>query len=105
MDFSDKRTSVSAGFFLFGLSLASFALFLHPLDPIDFLVKAVFSPQETFPIVSGYLQSMAFWFSGACVAIGIAGMVGAVVRRQRKTFPAQGQCEADDKGEEHWIFL
>ncbi len=108
MVFADMRTSISAGFFLFGLALASFALFLHPMDPADFLAKAVFSPQETFSLVYGYIQSMAFWFSVACMAIGIAGMLVAVLqRRQRRQLVPQfddRRMDGED-GEENWMFL
>lgn len=108
MDFSDKRTSLSAGFFLFGLSMASFTLFLHPMDPVDFLVKAVFSPQETSSIVYGYMQSMAFWFSAACMAVGISGLGAIALRRwqRRQYFSKLGESRSDGgDGEENWMFL
>ncbi len=87
--------------------MASFALFLHPMDPADFLAKALFSPQQTFSLVVGYIQSLAFWFSAACMAIGLAGMLAAILQyvQRRYFFTRLEDKQIESDGEENWMFL
>lgn len=108
MNFSTTRASLSTGFFLIGLSLAGFLVLISPTDPADFLVEAVLRPQETFSIVYAYMQSMAFWFSAVCMAIGIACVAVLALHRLRKRqlFSRLNEPRSDSgDGEENWMFL
>ncbi|MDQ9170903.1 hypothetical protein Q8A64_10825 [Oxalobacteraceae bacterium R-40] len=94
--------------FLAGLSLASFALFLHSMDPVEFLRKAIFSPRDAFQTVYGYVQTVVFWISAGFMTAGIAGILVIVFQRWRtKHFFSRVSAQQTDAcdGEENWMFL
>jgi hypothetical protein len=78
------------------------------MDPEEFLRKVFFTPQETFPLIYGYVQTMAFWISAGLMAAGIIGMLAILVQRWRaRHFFSRLGAEQPDTGdgEEHWMFL
>jgi hypothetical protein len=108
MTFLNGGVAISKFFFFLGLGAASFALFLHPMDPIDFVTQAFVSPQETFHVIYGKVQSIAFWISAAFMLAGVLGMLlVAVQRRRARHFFAQMKAQhlPADAGEENWMFL
>lgn len=58
-----------------GLGLMSFALFLQPMDPINFLVLVFSDPLETVRESYGIQAAILFWVSAGLVFVGIAGIV------------------------------
>lgn len=108
MSFLNDGGAISKFFFLLGLGMASFALFLHPMDPIEFVTTAFVSPRETFQIMYGKVQSIAFWISAVFMAAGVLGMLLAAIQRWRaRHFFSQIRVQhlhAGD-GEENWMFL
>lgn len=102
------KVSMNKFLFLTGLSLASFALFLHPMDPVEFLRKAFFSPRDTFRVIYGYVQTLFFWISAGFMAAGIVSLFVIVIQRWRaKHFFSRISAQHIDAGdgEENWMFL
>jgi hypothetical protein len=62
---------------LFGLQLVCFALFLHPMDPVDFLVHVATDPFATFNDQNG---SWATWFFGLGSLLILTANVGVITR-------------------------
>lgn len=108
MAFLNDSAAISKFFFLLGLIMASFALLLHPMDPMDFVTKAFVSPHETFHIIFGKVQSMAFWISVALMVAGVLGMLLVAIQRWRaRHFFSQMKAQRLHAGdsEENWMFL
>jgi hypothetical protein len=108
MTFLNGGAAISKFFFFLGLGTASFAVFLHPMDPIEFVTMAFVSPRETFQIMYGKVQSIAFWISAAFMAAGVLGMLLAAIQRWRaRHFFSQMRVQPlhADAGEENWMFL
>lgn len=107
MDSFFTKAAVSM-FFLSGLILASFSLFLHPMGPMEFLGKVFSIPADTFPILAGYVQAAVFWISAGCTVAGIVGMLLVAVQRWRKRrffLRADAPQSKAGDGEENWMFL
>jgi hypothetical protein len=90
MKYSMNRFRKYAFCGLFGLQLVCFALFLHPMDPVDFLVSVATDPYATFNNQNG---SWATWFFGlgsllivaACAGV-ITSLLHIAVNNQKSTF-------------------
>ena len=102
------KAAVSKLFVVAGLLLASFSLFLHPMDPMEFLKKLVGDPANTFDVLYHYVQTVVFFLSVACTMAGILGMLLVAVQRWRRKRlfcrAIDPQSQSGD-GEENWMFL
>lgn len=61
-----------------GLQLMSFALFLHPMSPEDFLMLAITAPLDTITDQNGSAMAFGFWISLSLVWIGLFGWIDIV---------------------------
>jgi hypothetical protein len=108
MTFLSGSAAISKFFFFLGLSVAGFAVFLHPMNPTAFVTEAFVSPHESVHVIYGQVQGIAFWISMLFIAAGVFGMLLAAIRRWRaRHFFSQRevrQVHAGD-GEENWMFL
>jgi len=102
------KAAVSKFVVVAGLILASFSLFLHPMDPMEFLTKLIGSPAGALDVIYAYVQTIVFLLSMVCTIAGICGMLLVAVQRwRRKRFFCRAndpQSQAGD-GEENWMFL
>lgn len=108
MAFHGEKASLGKFCFLVGLGLACLALFLHPMDPAAFLSEVFFTPENTFRMTHGYLQTIGFWISVGFMGVGIVGMLGTAVQRWRaRHFLSRLRDAHSDSvdGEENWMFL
>ncbi len=60
-----------------GFSLMSFALFLNPMDPNDFLRLAYSDPLATIREAYGIRSAVSFWISVALMSTGLIGVLGS----------------------------
>lgn len=58
----------------------SFALFLHPMNPNDFLMLAFSTPLETIRESYGIRSAASFWISIALMSMGLIGLIGSYKR-------------------------
>ena len=63
-----------------GFCIMSFALFLHPMNPNDFLMLALLAPLETIRESYGIQPAASFWISIALISAGLVGLIGSVKR-------------------------
>src|ERR1039457_2112587 len=70
-----------------GLGLMNFALFLQPMDPIDFLVLVFSDPLRTVSESYGIQAVVLFWISAGLLACGFAGMTCRTKIFQELTAP------------------
>ena len=66
-----------------GFGLVNVALFLHPMNPSDFLVLAVSDPWSSIVDQQGGGVALFFWFSSALFAIGFAGLLSRLLNSHR----------------------
>jgi hypothetical protein len=69
-----------------GLQLMCFALFLHPMNPEDFLALTIADPLETVSQPYGMAMAIGFWISLLLILIGFIGWIdmGRKFKRSRQ---------------------
>lgn len=69
-----------------GLQLMCFVLFLHPMNPEDFLALAIVDPLETVSQPYGATMAIGFWISLLLVVVGLTGWIdiGSRFKRSRQ---------------------
>lgn len=65
-----------------GLGLLNLALFLHPMNPMDFLALAFSDPLQTVANQYGHAMAVLFWLSLMLTLSGLLGCSGIL-----KLFP------------------
>jgi hypothetical protein len=93
-----------------GCVLMSFALFLHPMSPRDFLALALSAPFDSMRDSYGIQAAALFWISMIVVCVGMAGSVCCNKYFQRLVRPRSKAPERSANAyckdiEENWIFL
>jgi hypothetical protein len=90
-----------------GLSLMSFALFLHPMNPRDFLALVVSAPFDTIRDTYGIQAAVLFWLSVALTMSGLVRViwliqkwVTSIIRARQNTMKSRFE-----NLEENWYFL
>ncbi|MGZ5818217.1 MAG: hypothetical protein ACXWJD_05665 [Burkholderiaceae bacterium] len=60
------------------LQLMCFALFLHPMNPEDFLLLVITDPLQTFSDQYGSEMAFAFWIGLSLFLVGLFGWLNIV---------------------------
>jgi hypothetical protein len=68
-----------------GFGLMNFALFLHPMNPEDFLALVLSAPSETMLDAYGIQAAVLFWISVTLISSGLIGLVGSIKFFQKPT--------------------
>lgn len=86
----------------------SFALFLQPMSPDDFLVLVLSDPLETVRAAYGIQAAVLFWISIALTSIGLLGLTCIAARFKKPATSAKRQHKntaSTEYAEENWSFL
>ncbi len=65
-----------------GFCVMSFALFLDPMNPNDFLALALSAPLETIRESYGIQSAASFWISVVLISFGVIGLCQGRVRNE-----------------------
>jgi hypothetical protein len=84
-----------------GLQLMCFALFLHPMNPEDFLALTIADPLETVSQPYGLTMAIGFWISLLLIVVGFIGWIdiGSKFKRLRqvKGHPLNGHVNCHNR--------
>ena len=83
-----------------GSGLMSFALFLHPMSPEDFLALAFWTPAETIQTAYGIQAAILFWISLSLIAAGSLALIFFLKKPHRNT-----KNTSTYHMDENWYFL
>jgi hypothetical protein len=77
MEASRSNCILSSHCLWIGLTIGNFALFLHPMNPEDFLIMVGSHPLQTVNGEHGSEMALLFWTGLALTVFGLLGLVRA----------------------------